>query len=561
MSNARRKWLIALSIVLALIFLTGYIVVRTWLDPLIKEALVTGVAKSSNGLYSLQVKRLKIHLLAGSAELDGIQLSTDSLRWEALRPENSGKMPLQLGLQIKRIRIKNFSIIQYWRTGHLFLDKVNIMDPQVKVSSIQDSIPVKNPDTDSLTTGLLDRLPQLISPFAKSIHIKTATVTNGSLIYRHLLEQKLSYHQADSIGLALTGIRIIANEPTEASRALYADHISLQFRNYELYPSGDLYGYRIQSAKLNEEKDLVQLQGISILPKVPDAEFMQKLTRRIPLLKIRMDEIKIHKFDLFRAFHKKAWSMETIVVETARIEVYQNKNLPAKLPKRMPHELFRAIRADLDIDTILVRNSNILYTLRDKNQEGQLEFEHLNGVLLNITNDPLQMSDSSPAMIHVRSELMGAGLLDITLQIPLLSDDFRCDYSAHLGNIDMTYLNRMITDQNKFRVESGNSESIILNLQVRNGLARGKIEATYNNLKISVLEAEDGHKRKLISVVANILLRNNNGHGPMNRPFKVGTVYYRRQSADGILRYLWRAAQTGLMETLVPKGMTVKMQE
>lgn len=561
MSNTRRKWLIALSIFLALIFLTGYIVVRTWLDPLIKEALVTGVTKSSNGLYGLQVKRLKIHLLTGSAELDEIQLSTDTLRWEVLREENPGKTPLKLALQIQRIRIKNVSIIQYWRTGHIFLDKINIMDPQVNLSSIQDTAQQKKPDTDTLTIGLLDRLPQLISPFAKSIHVKTATVYNGRLSYRNLMGDKLSYHQADSIGIALTGIRIIANEPTELGRALFSDHISLQFRNYELYPSGDLYGYRIQSAKLNEEKDLVQLQGISILPKVPDAEFMQKLTQRIPLLKIRMDEIQIHKFNLFRALHKKAWNMETVIVETARIEVYQNKNLPVKRPKRMPHELFRAVRVDLDIDTILVRNSNILYTLRDGNQEGQLEFEHLNGVLLNITNDPHQMSDSSPAIVHVRSELMGAGLLDISLQIPLLSDNFRCDYSAHLGNIDMTYLNRVITDQNKFRVESGTSESIILNVQVRNGLARGKIEATYNNLKISVLEAEDGRKRKLISVVANILLRNNNGRGPMNRPFKVGTVYYRRQSADGILRYLWRAAQTGLMETLVPKGMKVKMQE
>ena len=96
MSNTRRKWLIALSIFLALIFLTGYIVVRTWLDPLIKEALVTGVTKSSNGLYGLQVKRLKIHLLTGSAELDEIQLSTDTLRWEVLREENPGKTPLKL---------------------------------------------------------------------------------------------------------------------------------------------------------------------------------------------------------------------------------------------------------------------------------------------------------------------------------------------------------------------------------------------------------------------------------------------------------------------------------
>lgn len=60
----------------------------------------------------------------------------------------------------------------------------------------------------------------------------------------------------------------------------------------------------------------------------------------------------------------------------------------------------------------------------------------------------------------------------------------------------MTYLNRLVEDQNKFRVESGNAESMILKVQVRNGLAQGTLEATYDDLKISVLRKKDGSKRR-----------------------------------------------------------------
>lgn len=60
----------------------------------------------------------------------------------------------------------------------------------------------------------------------------------------------------------------------------------------------------------------------------------------------------------------------------------------------------------------------------------------------------------------------------------------------------------------------------------------------------------------MISVVANIILRGKNERGSENKPFKVANIYYRREPTDGILRFIWRSAQTGLMETLVPRNIS-----
>jgi len=382
------------------------------------------------------------------------------------------------------------------------------------------------------------------------------TVSNGKMSLRTLKLQKSSYQQADSIGLSLRNINIEANDTSETGRALFAEYLSLQLRNYELYPTGDLYGYHINAASLDGQKGLAKLEVVTILPKTSDAEFMQRLKLRVPRLKIRMQEILINHLDLFRAIHKKELNIQSVIVESARIDVYQNKNLPLSRFKRMPHELFRTIKPYLNIDTILLRNANILYTEFHGEQEGQIEFEKVNGVILNITNDSLKMTNATPARLDARVELMGAGLLDLSLQIPLLSPTFQCNYSANLGKIDMTYLNRLLEDQNKFRIESGKAESMILKVQVRNGLAQGTIEATYEDLKISVLRQNDGSKKRLVSVVANIILRGKNERGSTNQPFKVGNVYYRREPTDGILRFIWRSAQTGLMEILVPRNIS-----
>jgi len=556
MSRAVRRFLLVFSLVIALICIALIVYVRVWLDPHLKEKLVELTAHSSEGMYALQIDRLHVNIFTGSAEVDGIQLTTDSIRWDSIRQAKPDETHLRIALQIRRLRLKNLHLLQYWRTKEVSLDNILVLDPQIDLTSVRDTVLEKSTISDSLTKGMLERLPLTIAPFAKSIHIRSVTVSNGKMSLRTLKLQKSSYQQADSIGLSLRNINIEANDTSETGRALFAEYLSLQLRNYELYPTGDLYGYHINAASLDGQKGLAKLEVVTILPKTSDAEFMQRLKLRVPRLKIRMQEILINHLDLFRAIHKKELNIQSVIVESARIDVYQNKNLPLSRFKRMPHELFRTIKPYLNIDTILLRNANILYTEFHGEQEGQIEFEKVNGVILNITNDSLKMTNATPARLDARVELMGAGLLDLSLQIPLLSPTFQCNYSANLGKIDMTYLNRLLEDQNKFRIESGKAESMILKVQVRNGLAQGTIEATYEDLKISVLRQNDGSKKRLVSVVANIIIRGKNERGSTNQPFKVGNVYYRREPTDGILRFIWRSAQTGLMEILVPRNIS-----
>ena len=65
-----------------------------------------------------------------------------------------------------------------------------------------------------------------------------------------------------------------------------------------------------------------------------------------------------------------------------------------------------------------------------------------------------------------------------------------------------------------------------------------------------------GDKKTLVSAIANIVLRGKNEKGSEKNPFKVGTIYYKREPTDGILRFISRTAQMGLLETLVPRNIS-----
>ncbi|MEO6037259.1 MAG: hypothetical protein ABIQ93_02520, partial [Saprospiraceae bacterium] len=553
MSTVFRRIALGFLLVLALLFIAGLLFARFWLDGYLKDQLVTLTDRSSRQMYALQLDRLHVNIFTGSAELRGIHLQTDSLRWEELRHQEPESTPLRLDLKIGGIFIRHFDWTGFWRSKDFNLSSIEFLEPELKLASVKDSVLEKDPKTDTLTKAMLNRLPLMLGSRVKSLHVGSVEVYNGKMTYQTVHPRGNTYQQADSIDWILSGLNIVANDTTETGKALYADNILLTVRNYELWPPGSVYAYRFKSASFLGRDSLVKMEGVSVLPTLSDGEFMQRFNKiRRPRLRAKATEVVIRKLNLFRALHKNEWTMESLAIDGARINVYQNKNIPPRLNKKLPNEVFRTIPAYLNIDTILMRNANLLYTEVIEDGKGLLEFDKINGVILNVTNDTLRMSDSTPARIFARGELMGAGLLDVTLNLPLLARTFRCNYVANLGRMNMVYLNRLLTDKDHLRVDSGDSENIVARVRILGENAQGTVEATYSNLKLSLLREEGGKKKKFVSAVANLLIRGKNDRETEGRPFKVGTVKYNRDPTDGFIRFLWRSAQSGMMETLVP---------
>lgn len=556
MSTTVRRILLGLLFILVLLFTAGFLFARFWLDDYLKEQLVSITDRSSQQMYALQLDRLHVNIFTGSADISGIHIQTDSLRWEELRHEKPESTPLRIDLKITSIAVRYFNWKRFWRNKEVSLSSIEFVHPELKLASVKDTVLERNPETDTLTKAMLDRLPQMLAPHAKSLYIGTIEISNGKMTYRTIHPRGKTYQQADSIHWILSGLNIVSSDTSETGKALYADNILLTVHNYELWPPGSVYAYRFKTVSVMGQDSLIKMEGASVLPILSDEEFMQRFSKiRRPRLRAKADEVVIRKLNIFRALHKQEWTMESMAINGARISIYQNKNIPPQLNKKLPNEIFRTIPMYLNIDTVVMRNGYILYTEVIEDGKGLLEFDHMNGVIVNVTNDAQKMNDAHPARINVRCELMGAGLLDVSLNLPLLAQTFRCNYVANLGKMNMTYLNRLLTNKDHLRVDSGDSENIIARVNINGKNAQGTVEATYNNLKMSLLNEDDGKKKKLISAVANLLIRGKNDREIEGRPFKVGTVNYTRDPTDGFIRFLWRSAQSGMMETLVPGGL------
>lgn len=549
--------LLPLAVLAGAVWIFSQYYLSGWLHHRIEAA----VAQASDGLYTLEMEDFSVNPMTGSAVFGQVHLRTDSVRWEALRAEKPENRPMRIDLEVDRVRVSNLHWIRYWRTRHFSLDELRIDRPRLNVVTLRDSVLQIEPEADSVTVRVLDRLPALIAPRAESLKIGRLAMYNGSFnartLHRHNRRTLMS---ADSIDWTLEHVDVTPDSTSTVGRALYADNILLTLKHFRMFTPAGIYGYRIGELIVVGKDDRVEMHNLAVLPLVSDETFTDRQPFRKEYLRFTTERLFIRGLDLFRALHREQWTMRSLRVDQARLEVYLNRDLPMKPDKKMPHELVRDMPYYFNIDSILVRDSYVGYTEVIAGNEGRLDFEHTNATVLKMTNDKRKrQSGQAVAQVYATTKLLGKGQLTLDMNLPLLDREFNCDYTAKLGPMSLTHLNELLEEKDFIRIEEGDVESITVTARVLDGVANGKVEAVYRNLKISVLDRnKDGKKKKLVSAIANLLIRGKNVRDNKNKPFKEGIIVYSRTPEDGMLRFMWQSAKTGLMATMLPPGMELK---
>jgi hypothetical protein len=104
------------------------------------------------------------------------------------------------------------------------------------------------------------------------------------------------------------------------------------------------------------------------------------------------------------------------------------------------------------------------------------------------------------------------------------------------------------------RIESGVVDQVVFAVNVRNGQATGHLKALYHDLKVAMLHPEKKKKRKLLSMLGNLLIKSKN-EKTEKKGAEIGEIRYQRLSDDGFVRLLWRSVKTGLITTLTPDAL------
>jgi hypothetical protein len=229
--------------------------------------------------------------------------------------------------------------------------------------------------------------------------------------------------------------------------------------------------------------------------------------------------------------------------------------------KPLPQQLLRDLKLPVNIDSVELNYGVVTYSEQTGETPGIVFFDRMHALATHITNDTATYHHGLTMTLEGSAWLMGKALLEASFHFPLSYAKDTFDFSAKIGELDLTDLNSIVVPLAPLKIKSGTEKkTIIQNVSANNDYASGSLEVYYNDLKIDFRRTESNFFKKwksdLLTFVASdiVLPANNPGR---DGKVKKGIVYWERNKNKGIFNYIWKSTWSGLKSSV---GLNTKQQ-
>jgi hypothetical protein len=423
----------------------------------------------------------------------------------------------------------------------LNLNSLSIISPQIEIVSISKKTNSKKYSSSK------DFFRTAMGPFSdasfvvRKLDIKKAAFKIKIQGTKDIIEQNI-----DNLNLKVFDIKI--------------DSSIADLNKLYNYFEGDINGYQLKVFKDNIKLQIEDVAIDSRQKKLSADNFVLTQiksfgpTQRFYFID-SIQAVSIKGFDFDKLLSKQEVFAEDVEVENMNLKITYDgdKDFKTNSVHRMPQGLFQRIKFNLDIDTVNFKNSSILYSGKSKDEQKPdlLSLDKFNAGISNLTNRSSKMSDSTPALIKGSAYVLGEGLLEFHMEMPLLSKQFNMHYGGVMGNMNGQKFNDLLHSEG-IRVESGEILPSTFEVDVINGTAFGEIQFVYKDLHIEMFDLKDQEekRKKFMSLLGNFTVKNSNPNHRGEHP-EVVNVCARVTDEDSFFNFIWRILSDGITRTVV----------
>ena len=185
---------------------------------------------------------------------------------------------------------------------------------------------------------------------------------------------------------------------------------------------------------------------------------------------------------------------------------------------------------------------------------GVVFFSDIAGIVTNLTNHPARMTTATPLVVDATALLQGAGRLDVTIRIPLLSPTMDFSYQASVGPMDPTVLNDMLVPVQGAMITAGQIDSTWVEGTVTDGRAEGTLAMVYRDLAVNLVRKETEEPDVLddiVNFVIRVLVVEKHNPSHPELPVRVAPFAYTRQDQDPFVGFVWKGIRRGIVTLLI----------
>jgi hypothetical protein len=360
--------------------------------------------------------------------------------------------------------------------------------------------------------------------------------------------------------LAVRVDRLVLGPRDSRGTRMRVDNIRLRADRYSgVWDS--LTTVAIARVEANAADSMLRMDSVEVRPTIDLAQQRRRVKWRRTRIGASIAAITAHGIDYSALLGTGNIAIRRVDLTTPRLDMLVDR-LPEPDPRperaRMPNEIMRALPMRLTIDTIGTGDGTIVYGELEpgRPRPGLVTFERVRGTVTNLSNDSARMSDTHPMVGTASADLMGAGRLSATVEIPLLADQLDMRYRGTLGAIPLMDFNRFMALNMPIKVRQGDGIGCSFDARVVDGHATGRLTPLYRDLKIGMTGKGGGVfgtiGRHVGSFVANnFKLRTDNPADDGKGELVVGRIDGRRAPDGELFPFLWSTLRPAIKQVMM----------
>jgi hypothetical protein len=329
--------------------------------------------------------------------------------------------------------------------------------------------------------------------------------------------------------------------------------VDLFCNNYSYSSDDNLYNYNLKNIHLNSLRKQINIASLKLTPLYNEAAFAKKARVQKDRYDISLDGISFNNINPDNILEKEI-DVGDVTVNNSRIKIYRDISYPLEPVNKVgnyPSQMIKKIDASIDIKKIRFKNIYLEYKEKNSksNKPGNIRFEQGEINIDNVTNSPAEIKKNNIMTINYRANVLSALPMNTTFKFFLNSNNGKFAVNGTLGNCNAKVLNQISVPMAMIRIDTGFINGADFNLTGDDYGARGEFVMRYSNFKIALLkkgEEASGKKKRLLSALANTLIKNDN---PQNGTLRTFTVEYDRDPAKSFFNLVWKSIFTGMKGT------------
>ena len=507
-------------------FLAFLLLVNLGLNFWIQKQLPKIILQNNTTPYHITYEKIKIDLFSATIYASNIVVTPK---------QKLKKSDTKIGIysKIESITINNYKLWSFLFDDIIKAKSITIDQPKVILYK-KDTKAINN--AKSLRTEVLD-------PFQKIIIVSNIYVNKGtfSIISTQTNKPILS---SQNISTVIEGIFIDDKTLKDKIPFLFQKYV---FNCDSLYYKPNKF-YTIKATEIRTSNHTLHIKKLEYLPEYNRNQFVQKISKEKDLFTIKAASIAINNMDWGFKNDVFFFNANSLIFDGLNVNIYRNK-LPEDdlLKKPLYNTLLRKIPFPLKVDTLLIRNSKLVYEEEIDFKKGPsiLTFDRFN-IKANNIRSGYGLKKAADLDIKINCVFMKNSPLKIhwTLDILDPKDGFRI--KGNIENFNIQALSRFTRPYINTSF-TGVFKTFDFDITGNDKNATGTAWLAYKDLKVTFYKKNNPNKEaKIKNILANLIVKKDS-----DGKTKKAEIELERIPEKSFYNFLWRNIAEFLKEILI----------